>query len=346
MKKEIGFVAVGQAGGNVASLFEKKGYNVFYMNTSEEDLSTLQQSAHKYHIDGGEGCNKDRDKAKALLADSLDAVIKEITDKVKESMVYVVFASGGGTGSGIGPFLVDILQQETDKKVGAVTILPAESETIKSHVNAYECARELADIEDICGVFFLDNNSAVDKFTMNAVFVDMFDSFVSIPEQHKSIKGNIDRAEVKEVLQARGAILLSKLKKENSNTGKLIETFKNNIFAKVEPDKAIRYLAISHGAAGIDLASIQKEVGTYLDAFQTYNDNSTICCLSGLSYPFTRLIEIRDRVKANQKVIADNIKAVSVNRLDEDINFLSDLNVKAPAKKTSSRDALKKYMKK
>ena len=78
MKKEIGFVAIGQAGGNVGRLFEKMGYTVLYINTSEEDLKTLPDAAHKYHLEGGDGCNKDRAKAKKLLAQNIDRFMKEV----------------------------------------------------------------------------------------------------------------------------------------------------------------------------------------------------------------------------------------------------------------------------
>ena len=60
MKNKIAFVAVGQAGGNIGHLFEEKGYSVLYINTSQEDLNTLETAKYKYHIPNGEGCNKDR----------------------------------------------------------------------------------------------------------------------------------------------------------------------------------------------------------------------------------------------------------------------------------------------
>ena len=72
MKKKIAFIAIGQAGGNIGQLFEERGFSVLYLNTSEEDLSTLSGAKYKYHITGGEGCNKDRKKAKQLVIDDYD----------------------------------------------------------------------------------------------------------------------------------------------------------------------------------------------------------------------------------------------------------------------------------
>ena len=44
MKDKIAFIAVGQAGGNIGQLFESMGYTVLYINTSREDLETLENA--------------------------------------------------------------------------------------------------------------------------------------------------------------------------------------------------------------------------------------------------------------------------------------------------------------
>ena len=84
MKDKIAFVAIGQAGGNIGQLFEERGFSVLYLNTSEEDLSTLEDAKFKYHITGGEGCNKDRRKAKQLVIDDYDSIATEMDAKIKQ----------------------------------------------------------------------------------------------------------------------------------------------------------------------------------------------------------------------------------------------------------------------
>ena len=145
MKKKIAFIAIGQAGGNIGQLFEERGFSVLYLNTSEEDLSTLKTAKYKYHITGGEGCNKDRKKAKQLVIDDYDQIAAEMDAKLAAEIIFVVFASGGGTGSGAGPMLCDLLLDD-GKTVGAVTVIPALDESVKSHVNSYECFAELTKI--------------------------------------------------------------------------------------------------------------------------------------------------------------------------------------------------------
>ena len=92
MKNKIAFVAVGQAGGNIGQLFEQKGYNVLYINTSQEDLDTLEKAKFKYHIPNGEGCNKDRRKAKQLVIDDFDQIAAEIETKIKSELIFVISA--------------------------------------------------------------------------------------------------------------------------------------------------------------------------------------------------------------------------------------------------------------
>ena len=102
MKNEIGFVCIGQAGGNIGNLFDELGFNVLYINTSQEDLDTLKGAKHVYHIPGGEGCSKNRDKAKGVLAKSVDQLIERIKAQFsKETFIGVIFATGGETSSSL-----------------------------------------------------------------------------------------------------------------------------------------------------------------------------------------------------------------------------------------------------
>lgn len=345
MKSKIGFVAIGQAGGNIGKLLEQKGFSVLYLNTSTEDLDTLQDVTHKYHITGGEGCNHDRQKAKQLVIDDFDNIAQEIDNKIGDKeILFVIFASGGGTGSGAGPMLVDLLTDE-GKKIGIISVLPGIKESVKFNINAYECFSELTQINGSASTFIIDNDKG-DKLTLNSIFVDNFCDFIDIPSSHKSIKGNIDKAEIIEALIAHGsAIVIST--NDNKTTG-IISAITENPFAKIETDRVIKYISIS-ACGEFDIEDIEKAVGIPLDTFQTDNKNKTLCMLSGLSYPHTRLDAIYDKVKTNKEVIIKNLKATSENSLKSDINFLSEVSVKQSAKEDkkpkSKRDIMNKYLK-
>lgn len=346
MKHEIGFVAVGQAGGNIGSVLEDRGFNVFYLNTSSEDLSTLEKAKHKYHVKDGEGCHKDRNKAKTLLARDLDKIMAEIKNKVPEKMVFVIFSTGGGTGSGIGPFMVQLLNEELEKKAGAVAVLPGKDETVKSFMNAYECMKELADVEDMAATFFIDNGSYGDKFALNKSFAEHFEALISVPDQCKSTKGNLDRAELKEILSTKGAAAICRIKKDSFNgEAKIINILRNNGMYAISEDQVIKYIGISAPKA-LDMDALRKAFGTYLDSFQAYNNDYVLCVLSGLSFPFEKALHMRKVIEEEKAGILKNMAEVNKNPLKDDINFLADpVAVKAAPekKKRGCRDMLAKF---
>lgn len=127
----------------------------------------LKNAKHVYHVPNGEGCAKDRDKAKYHLANDIDHLLDLIETKVPQKNVFVVFASGGGTGSGISPYLLNILVEKfsTDedgelsanpaKLFSAITILPSDSEPLQPAINSYSCCKEILDIENLGTVFFI-----------------------------------------------------------------------------------------------------------------------------------------------------------------------------------------------
>lgn len=354
MKKKIGFVAVGQAGGNIGKLFEQKGFSVLYLNTSQEDLRTLRDAKYTYHIAGGEGCNKDRDKAKKLVIDDFDNISRQIYEKMDVSLIYVVFSSGGGTGSGCGPMLIDLLLDDIAsgtsgiEAVGAITVIPAETESIKAHINCYECFEELTKIKNIASTLIIDNAKG-DKLRLNQSFANAFCGFVEIPDRHKDARGNIDRAEIEETLKAKGMLVLTRVSAKKSSTAAVLESFKNNIFAPIEPDRVIKYIAVSI-AGDVDVESMIKETGIPIDIFATYNDKATICCLSGLSYPVTRLEAVYKKAVEHQDLILKNLQATSDSALKKGVNFLASAAqpqtaADAPKQKAASRrDLLRKYM--
>ena len=344
MKSSIGFIAVGQGGGNIGSLFEKLGYSVLFINTSNEDLSTLSEAKHTYHIKNGEGCNKDRDKAKDLIFEDFAAISEQIHQKLKEEYIYVIFSSGGGTGSGSSPMLIDLLIQHTDKKVGAITILPSRSEPLKAFINAYECFKEIEEIENTCATFVLDNSRG-DKFSINKSFVDLLNAFIGIPK-HRHVRGNIDVAEVKELLSTRGAAIISKMGKNTSNTPRLIKSFKEGIFAPPEADRVIKYIGLS-SSTQIDLEAVMLETGTCLDIFQGNNPDNTICIFCGLTLPYTALAEMRKKVEDDREAVTKSLAATKETKLSDGINFLADTPSSKPTpSKSDVADVFAKYRRK
>lgn len=359
MKNRIGFIAVGQAGGNIGVKLEQKGYKVLFVNTSKEDLETLGSVKYKHHIKDGEGCNKDRLKAKKAAASDFEEIARKIEEGIDTDFVFVIFSAGGGTGSGSGPMIADLLLSDIAegniniKNVGLITILPALNETVKANINAYECFSEISQIEGLSSTFIIDNELG-DKMVLNSKFVNTFTSFLDIPSKHKSERGNIDKAEIMESLRAPGMIKVVQVSSKDSKVENVIEKFDKSIYAENEHDGIVKYITISK-AGNFDTEILQKETGIPIDVFETYNEHSTICCLSGLTYPAGRLNKTYDSVNEKKDRVMKAMKANTNIEIKEGINFLQDTargqsvkesRAEGNENKTSCnrRDLLKKYM--
>lgn len=334
IRSDVGFVCIGQAAGNIGLLFEEKGYNVLYINTSSEDLALLKNAKHVYHVPNGEGCAKDRDKAKYHLANDIDHLLDLIETKVPQKNVFVVFASGGGTGSGISPYLLNILVEKfsTDedgelsanpaKLFSAITILPSDSEPLQPAINSYSCCKEILDIENLGTVFFIDNNSMEDKMKINKVFVSELDTVLSIPALHKSVKGNVDKAEIKKVIfetHGMGKILCRP--RERGTAECIIHDLKDkSIYAPASLNGTVLYYVMST-TQDIDKKSIFVEFGEPLDTFQTFNEKNNIVLMTGMSFPLDRLKGISTRVKAKRDKIEDSYEGLIENGLIDDVSL-------------------------
>lgn len=363
MKDRIGFIAVGQAGGNIGTKLESKGYPVLYINTSEEDLSTLGNSKFKHHIKGGEGCNKDRKKAKQALADDFDEVSRKIKEGLETEFIYLIFSSGGGTGSGAGPMLADLILEDIadgilkTKNVGIITILPALKETVKANINSYECFMELNEIEGLAGTFVLDNELTSDKFVLNTQFVRTFTEFLDIPNRYKSERGNIDKAEIMETLKAGGMNYLAQLSAKESRMENVIEKLRRGMFAEDEHDGIVKYITVSQSGS-FDIDVLQREMGIPVDIFQTYNEHTTIVCLSGLTFPATRLERTYQMIEDNKEKVLKNVTATRQIKMQSGIDFLQEAARSNPVRKKrniaqesesepqkkSRRELMKKYI--
>ena len=151
---------------------------------------------------------------------------------------------------------------------------------------------------------------------------------------------------MRELIETRGMLTINKVEKAESTVAKLVEGFKNNIYAPVEADKVIKYIGLL-ASRPFEVNELKKEVGNYLDVFQGYHSEYTLCVLAGLSLPFTRLQEMKEKVKESQETIQNNLKATSVNKLSEEIDFLSSSSASSKQSKVNNaNDIFAKYRKK
>ena len=332
LMKNYGFLGIGAYGGNITRPFEEAGYPCIVANSSQEDLKHLKNAKNKLHFIGGSGCHKNRRKSKQLLKSNMDSLVNEIKAKMPEITTLFIFASsGGGTGSGMLAAITKIIKNEIDVNICIVTVLPSKSEQFRAYANTVELFQELEKLDVLGAAFILDNGKNIDKMKVNDIFFTHLSALLA--NENGSERGCVDRGEINELLRTPGMAIVSKLGKENADTKKLLTTLKsNNIYAPLEADKVIRYLCLMNSGNNISTEEIYSDLGTPVDEYIGANASSTVCMIAGLSFPKTRLNEIRNIAKANKQIINKNMEDASSSLFEDDEDLLGDFDKKEQSK--------------
>jgi cell division GTPase FtsZ len=273
-------------------LLLEKGYICHFINSSLDDLNAIDvKDSFKFHIPNAMGCSKDRKKAMGFAKEYYRLMMDTIDRRfAMQDIVYFVFSLGGGTGSGIAPILLDFLSSNNlNKHYGAIVIMPSTSEPIKAQVNAIEAYNQLKKIENLKGVFVLDNNCGMNKMAINKRFVELFEELIDIT--HPDPKGVIDQDELATLLTTKGMTAMGYFSnaKETLINDCIFAPFKRNC------DR----VAISI-CDDIDVEVVERSTNYPNDIYVGYNGEKNFMVLCGMPLTTTRLETLANRVKAKQ----------------------------------------------
>lgn len=333
MKNSIGFLGIGQAGSNIALGFERLGYNTAYLNTSKEDLDSLKYAKHKIHIRGGEGASKNRQAVLKLAAESIDEILENVTSILTQEYIMVIFSTGGGTGSGLGPVIASYLIS-IGRKVVVATILPSDKESPKTCENAYNTCVDLSNIQNLGAVFLLDNGRVDDKFLLNNLFVKDIDALLNLNNCSKF--GNVDKSEIKTLLHTYGLSVITRQSKAKSTAPFIIQGFLKNIYADIE-EKSPLIVGISTTNRSLNCDDIYCEIGYPYDDFKGISNENTLCIAAGYPWPLKRLEELKNKAtrftiqrqslslsKIDGQPLHSPTTTTNVNTRDLILNFLNN----------------------
>lgn len=343
--KFYGFLGIGQFGGNVTKKFEEVGYPCIIANSSVEDLAT-RNAKNKLHFRNGQGCHKNRKKSKALLKENLELLIDEVRSKMPAiTTLFVCASSAGGTGSGMLAAVAKILSKQLGINICVVTVLPNKSENFQSYANTVELFQELEKLDCIGATFILDNSKHNDKMKINDIFFTHLDAF--LVNENGGDYGCLDRSEIDNLLCTPGMAILSKLGKDNAD--KLTSVLQsNNIYSPLENNKVVRYVGIMSCSSNVELDGLYSEIGTPIDTYIGANAPSVVCMVAGLTYPKTRLNEIKSMAQTNAEIIKKGMEAANESLFDdEDMDFLGTFDIDRKPKKEekeSSLDILNEFL--
>lgn len=314
MREQFGVLALGQCGGNIGKEFDDLGYTTVYVNTSQEDLSTIK-GTHKIHIPGADGVAKDRKKVLQLASEHIGDIVDKITTLLPQKYIICAFSASGGTGSGLSVPLMAYLTQIGRVCIPAIVLPNDEQESAKAAENSYNACVEIMGIKNLGATFLLDN-SKYDKFAINSRFARELDSFITL--KNTSMYGNIDKAERKQVLSCPGIAVIGKSSKTRSSAPEIVESLRNGIYADIT-SKTAYYLAISTSNKSLDTNSISKEFSGIYDVFSGISEATSLIVVAGLQFPQQRILKFKNKFEETVKNMNSS-------------NFIQDLTPLEPLK--------------
>lgn len=366
----FGIVGVGAAGGNIADEGMINGIPSIAINYSQKDLDSLVNVEDKLTLVGSEGVGKNRDNAIKLMSNNWELAttfIKNNMTTPSTEIIFIVFSTGGGSGSGISPILIDFLQNEMpDKVFVACPILPDTSEVLINQINSLSTFEQLSNL-DIC-VLPIDNEKirltfgSISKNLIykktNQSFIKLLLNLISYTEKH-SKNGIVDKRDLLQIFNTKGIGIISEVNigsisnlslSQNDFTIKIQESWKKSIFSQIEYEQVLRAGIIFDGNESLmeylryDLLFDVFANGMPIDLFEgNYHDGSgkVISALTGLPWITTRLNHIESIIE-NKKLQVDLQMENSYQSKIAVNDFSSQLR-KTTTKKKNAMDILSKY---
>lgn len=203
---KFGVVGSGQAGGRIAEVFYKNGYDACAINTARQDLEFLDILESNKLFIGDEnlgGAGRDLEFGYAAVDEHESLVKGFLADKVGDSDVLILALSGGGgSGSGSAELLVEYLS-EMGLPIVCIYALPGSFDDPQAKHNAIQTLAKLADFasKQIINSLVLVDNAKIEmaypnlsqaafwKTANNAVVepLHMFNSVSAMPTDYEAL---------------------------------------------------------------------------------------------------------------------------------------------------------------
>jgi cell division GTPase FtsZ len=190
---EIVAVGLGQAGGNLAAEWYRRGYRAIALNTAATDLEALSHSStllpeeYRLHIgvEGYDGAGADLSYGRECVTTHAAKIRDRVAEHAAGADVVLLTAGlGGGTGSAI----AELIRTLADLALPIVVLatLPSEHESGIAKVNAVRAINELVK-ESVLGWIFVDNSRlaknngevSLDRYypEINKIIIEPIDAF-------------------------------------------------------------------------------------------------------------------------------------------------------------------------
>ena len=312
------------------------------------------------------GSGKDRSIAKGFVKNNIKDLFREADFKSfmeEVDIVFVVNSTGGGTGSGMGPILTDILRgyyaKDENKVFINIGILPTLGESVGAQRNTIEYLKEMSELG---GSFMLfDNETRSNLATnkqmdiINMEIVNMI-SIIRGDMSHSSPYGMIDDKDMRKIVSMPGMIFMDVLTSifEDTVTEDIDQLMLKHIaqescMTKVDNDKIVKRLGFIayltselHERFNENLPAIREQFGEPIEDFKHFAENtesdklnSVALIMSGLSIPDNR---IRSMINRIEKVEEELRKTKKSNTLSNALNKISEYEGTKDSNKAEAED--------
>lgn len=323
-----GVIGCGNAGSQVADLAQNEGFDCFIINSSIRDMTTVNFPQERMAMIGeGRGVGKDRAKSKEYMK----MCIKEQVINAKvfkdfmhlKEVVFIVSSTGGGTGSGLAPTLLNLLQRmyPTTKFI-LVGILPTNEESYDTLENTIAYMQELTKLN--C-TFMSYDNSKSSKLDINRAIVEDF-KVIRGDYINTALNDAIDENDMAEILNNEGRIVIGRVNKIENNVPineLLLDSIINNNYATnidgVSGNVKFGVMSTLNTQLSTkfddNILSIRKSIGEGI-LFKNIakgNENRIAVIATGLALPSNRMGDIVDKVNEIKLQIVENNEKTADN---------------------------------
>lgn len=338
LKDYVSFVNTGQCGGNIGQELENYGNQCFYINSSLDDLDTIDTDySKKYCIENVKGMAKDIEYAdKVITSDENDEKIAEqIYKRNSNSHIYFfVFGVSGGTGGGMTVQIMTKFKEfYPDKIVNAIVVKPHEDEDMIMHYNASIVLERINKcLEDgiVTNLQILDNNSKEfgEKLAINKEFASLFNQILSFNKI--SSNGNLDEEELERIFTTSGVTIIHKI-----NNGDIVDNLNNfneeSIYAKFNKNPSVHGLILNEKQNNGVNRSIIKDVFGYpmVTHDTTWNEDYNIIISTGMTFNNSIITDLKktyNTLLEKKKEVENDICSEKSEEVKIDDSILKSLN--------------------
>lgn len=344
------FISVGQCGGNIVREFEKLGNQCFYVNSSLDDLDTIEtDDSNKYCIENTKGMAKDINYAEEIIKsnDNDFKIAEKIYKRNPNAHIYFfVFSAAGGTAH-MAPYIISKFKEYFPQKVvNAIVIKPHQEEDIIMHYNAkksLENIKKCMETGAITNLQILDNNTKEfgEKMTLNREFAELFNEILTF--ENINCEGNLDEEEFERLFSTSGNMVMYKF--DNGDIANNLEKFdQDTLYSKFLRNPTTHGLILNKEQnKAVNRSIIQDVFGIPAVTHDTiWENNYNIVISTGMKFNdnlINESINFYNEKLKKKKELEDKIK--NTTEVTEEIK-MDDSILNNIIKKTSSQAATNK----